>query len=200
LELAGGGDNPKPDPTVIDPPGNGGTDPGGDNSGGTNPDGTDSGDGALDTTQYLGNYSKYLDALRFISSNVGGDTTKALFGENFWKKAVWRPYPSAANLTNGTMGQHFLNDNVIRDLLASKPEDWEKRQLSSGAVWVYTAKNQAAFTVKSNSQTHRVWRWFVAEGWARPTGLAGPIVFLALAHKDNLNDIKEVCGWYESNE
>lgn len=132
---------------------------------------------------------------------MGGDTTKALFGDAFWEKARWARYGSANNLTTGgTMAQHFLNDEVIKDLLASKPEDWERLKLSSGISWGYVVKNQFAFTVKSLSQTHRIWAWRVADKWTRPTGVMGPVVFIEFIHTNNPNSARSVCAWYESNE
>jgi hypothetical protein len=170
------------------------------------PEPPDIDNGNNDISQYLGSSNKNANAVKLVAARVGGDVTKALFGSTFWAKATWARYPSSNNLVEGdhegvaSQPFHFLNDDVVKDLLATKPEDWEKRQLSSGAIWVYTVKDQAAFTVKSQSQTHRVWQWIVAEGWTRPQGFTGPVVGILLANTSNLRDARSVCAWYEFNE
>jgi hypothetical protein len=187
LSCGDSGKNPEPEPPDIDNGNNNGS--------------------AVDP-KYLGSYDKRLQGLAKAIQSVEG--TSLHFGNEFWENLTWGRFADA-NLyvaNEATLPQDYLNDNVVKDILSAKPEDWEMRQLSTGKAWAYTPKNQTAFGVRRVNPDYNTWRWLVLENATLPNSSTGPVLpgTLPVIHngalvalwlfKSDGSDSRRICGWY----
>jgi hypothetical protein len=174
LSCGDSGKSPEPEPPDID------------NGNGNN-------NGSAVDPKYLGSYDKNLQGLAKAIQTIGGSS----FGSAFWDNVTWGRFADA-NLyvaNEATLPQDYLNDNVVKDILSAKADDWEVRGTGKDGFKIYYPKNQMAFGVRRVNPDYNTWVWVLWEEASVPDGRRVPTLTLRISKADK-SEFRGICAWY----